>query len=138
MIFPDSNILIDIIEKDPIWHDWSFERMADASRAGKVVINHVIVAEVAPGSRDLAAFVDGLEAMGVAIEPLCNRSAYAAGCAFREYRMGREKAAPKSILPDFLIGGHAATLGAAILTRDPRFYRIYFPDVVLITPDTVP
>ena len=138
MIFPDSNILIDIIEKDPIWHDWSFERMADASRAGKVVINHVIVAEVAPGSSNLAAFVDGLEAMGVAIEPLCNRSAYAAGCAFREYRMSREKAAPKSILPDFLIGGHAATLGAAILTRDPRFYRIYFPDVVLITPETVP
>ena len=138
MIFPDSNILIDIIENDPIWHDWSFERMADASRAGKVVINHVIVAEVAPGSSDLAAFVDGLEAMGVAIEPLCNRSAYAAGCAFREYRMSREKAAPKSILPDFLIGGHAATLGAAILTRDPRFYSIYFPDVALITPDTVP
>jgi hypothetical protein len=26
-------------------------------------------------------------------------------------------------------------LGATILTRDPRFYRTYFPEVLLITPN---
>lgn len=135
MILPDSNILIDIIEKDPVWHGWSFGQMADASRAGRVAINHVIMAEVAPYSSNLNAFLAGLDVMGVEIEPLCNQTAYAAGLAFREYRRARDKTAPKTILPDFLIGGHAATLGAAILTRGPRFYRTYFPDVPLITPD---
>ena len=134
MILPDSNILIDIIEKDPVWHDWSFARLADASGAGRVVINHVIVAEVAPFSGGLQTFLEAIERMGVEIEALCNQTAYAAGLAFCAYRKNRTKAAPKTILPDFLIGGHAATMGATILTRDPRFYRAYFPMVRLIAP----
>lgn len=138
MILPDSNILIDIIEKDPIWHDWSFAQLSDASGAGRVVINHVIVAEVAPFSGELATFLDAIERMGVEIEALCNQAAYAAGLAFGKYRKTRDQSAPKTILPDFLIGGHAATLGASILTRDPRFYRSYFPAVPLIAPATGP
>lgn len=134
MILPDSNILIDIIEADPVWHDWSCEQMAEAGREGRVVINHVIIAEVAPYAGELNVFLGALDAMGVEIEPLCNQSAYAAGLAFRDYRKRRAHDAAKTILPDFLIGGHAAALGAAILTRDPRFYRAYFPHLTLITP----
>lgn len=135
MILCDSNILIDIIESDPNWHQWSLAQMAAASHAGSVVINHVILAEVAPFAGELSAFIDLLESMGVEIEPLCNHSAYAAGLAFKEYRERRDRSAPKTILPDFLIGGHAAALGAKVLTRDPRFYRSYFPGVQLITPE---
>ena len=134
MILADSNILIDIIERDPTWHDWSVGQMAEASRVGRVAINHVVVAEVAPYAGTLKTFLDRLEAMGLEIEPLCNGSAYAAGSAFRSYCLRRDRSAPKAILPDFLIGGHAATLGATILTRDPRFYRRYFPSVPLIAP----
>jgi predicted nucleic acid-binding protein len=39
------------------------------------------------------------------------------------------------VLADFFIGGHAQVAEATILTRDPRFYRTYFPSVPLITPD---
>ena len=127
--------MIDIIERDPRWFDWSAGQLAEAGRAGRVLINHVVLAEVAPFAGELEKFLDAIEAMGVEVEPLCNRSAFAAGQAFRDYRHKRDRAASKSILPDFLIGGHAATLGAAILTRDPRFYRTYFPAVKLITPD---
>lgn len=137
MILTDSNVLIDIIEKDAIWYDWSFARMTDASGTGRVVINHVVVAEVAPFSGELATFLDAIDRMGVEIEALSNQAAYAAGLAFRKYARSRDKAAPKTILPDFLIGGHAATLRATILTRDPRFYRSYFPDVPLITPTSL-
>ena len=134
MIFADSNILIDIIERDPSWHDWSVGQMGEASRAGRVVINHIVFAEIAPYAGELDAVHAYLDAMGVEMEPLCDLSAYAAGSAFRAYRRRHDKSAPKAILADFLIGGHAATLGATILTRDPRFYRSYFPDVPLITP----
>lgn len=135
MILLDSNILIDIIERDPKWHDWSSVRLADASQAGRVIINHIVLAEVAPFWGALPAIVELLEMMRVEIEPLSNEAAYAAGLAFKDYRKRRDRAAPKTILPDFLIGGHAATLGATILTRDPRFYCTYFPSVPLITPD---
>jgi predicted nucleic acid-binding protein len=29
---------------------------------------------------------------------------------------------------------HAAVQGIALLTRDPRRYRTYFPDIILIAP----
>ncbi|MEP7349306.1 MAG: PIN domain-containing protein [Sphingorhabdus sp.] len=134
MILVDSNILIDVLDRDPVWYEWSFEQMADASKAGRVAINHIVVAEVVPFSCVLDDFLAVLENMGVEIEVLCNQSAYSAGMAFQKYRKRRDKGAPKTILPDFLIGGHAQALDAAILTRDPRFYRTYFPLVPLITP----
>ena len=135
MILVDSNILIDIIERDPHWHDWSCARLAEASQAGQVIINHVILAEVAPFCGPLPAVVELLELMLIEIVPLSNTAAYAGGLAFKQYCQRRDRAAPKAILSDFLIGGHADVLGAAILTRDPRFYRTYFPSVSLITPD---
>lgn len=134
MILLDSNVLMDIIEQDLHWHGWSSDRLTEASRAGRVLINHVVVAETAPFAGRLGTFLDGIEAMGVEIEPLCNNSAYRAGMAFREYRKRRDRSGAKTILPDFLIGGHAEELGATILTRDPRFYRSYFPKVPLIAP----
>lgn len=131
----DSNILIDVLERDPTWFDWSAGQLEDASRGGRVVINHVVLAEVAPFAGTLDAFLDTVDTMGVEVEPLCNQSAYAAGQAFREYRHKRDRTGAKTILPDFLIGGHASALACTILTRDPRFYRTYFPKVPLITPD---
>jgi predicted nucleic acid-binding protein len=136
LILADSNILIDVIEVDPHWYDWSVAALTDASRAGRIFINQIIVAEVAPFSGPLDLFLQRLDDMGVDIEPICNQTAYAAGIAFQDYRNRRDKSAPKSIIADFLIGGHAQVLGATILTRDPRFYRAYFPTVPLITPDS--
>jgi predicted nucleic acid-binding protein len=134
VILVDSNILIDVLDNDPIWYRWSTEQMEKAGEAGRVAVNHIVVAEVAPFAGALIDFLTIIEHMGVEIEALCNQSAYAAGTAFREYRKRRDQTAPKTILPDFFIGGHAQTLGASILTRDPRFYRIYFPEIALITP----
>ncbi len=134
MIFVDSNILIDIIELDPQWSDWSQEQLAAASGTGPVVISPIVVAEVAPYSGELDDFLEKIEIMGVQIEPLCSNSAFAAGAAFKSYRLQRGQSGPKSILSDFLIGGHAQYLDATILTRDARFYRTYFPSVPLITP----
>lgn len=134
MIFTDSNILIDVIEDDPNWCDWSQDQLAMASGAGPVVINNVVLAEVAPYSGDLTNFLQKIDIMGIRIEALCSHSAFAAGLAFKAYRSLKNQPGPKSILPDFLIGGHAQHLGATILTRDPRFYRSYFPSIPLITP----
>jgi predicted nucleic acid-binding protein len=87
---------------------------------------------VAPHHGELAIFHKQIKAMMINVAPLSDEAAYVAGIAFLEYRRRREGAG--SVLPDFLIGGHAQTLGATILTRDPRFYKAYFPAVPLIAP----
>ena len=132
MILVDSNVLIDILDDDVRWFDWSMKQLETASNSGRVFINHVILAEVAPHQGDLTLFLEKLHTMLIEIQPLSDKGAFIAGHAFLEYRRRRE--GRHIVLPDFLIGGHAATIGATILTRDPRFYRTYFPSVPLITP----
>lgn len=69
---------------------------------------------------------------GLVVLELDEQIAFAAGQAFGRYR--RSQADRAAILADFMIGGHAQVSGLALLTRDPRFYRRYFPSVPLITP----
>lgn len=135
MILIDSNVLIDVFADDPVWRDWSLNALAEAAAAGPVVINSLVVAEVAPRYGELDDFLDRMENMGICLEPFTETAAYAAGQAFQDYRKKRLQDNVKVILPDFLIGGHARILGADILTRDPRHYRNYFPDISLITPE---
>ena len=134
MILIDSNVLIDILDRDPEWHDWSMGQLLSATARGRVAINHVVLAETAPHFGDLADFRERLTDILIEIEPLTDDGAYRAGLAFLAYR--KRRTVTKSVLPDFLIGGHAASLEAEILTRDPRVYRSYFPTVPLITPAT--
>jgi len=41
----------------------------------------------------------------------------------------------EAILPDFLIGAHAAITGRPLLTRDPRRVATHIPGAALIHPD---
>jgi predicted nucleic acid-binding protein len=132
VIIVDSNILIDIIERDRVWFEWSSTQLANASVAGDAGITSIVVAEVGPKFPSLDAFRADLRKLMLTVNPLTDEAAFAAGQAFREYRRIRE--GPKAILADFLIGGQAATTGATILTRDPAIYARYFPDVPLIAP----
>ena len=132
MILIDSNVLIDILEADQVWYDWSFAHLKEAILNDVPMVNHVVVAEVSPRSGSIAAFENELAGLNVTVEPFSNEAAYLAGQAFQRYRAHR--ADRKQGIADFLIGGHAQSLGATILTRDPRFYRAYFPSVPLIAP----
>ena len=136
MILVDSNVLIDIIDEDSQWFDWSFANLENAARLGRVFVNAPVVAEVAPRFGGLKPFLDAISVMLVHAEPLSIEAAYLAGTAFQAYREKKQAGQPKAILADFLIGGHAQAAQASILTRDPRFYRSYFPEVQLITPES--
>jgi predicted nucleic acid-binding protein len=137
VILVDSNIIIDIVQRDPTWAVWSLGKVATLSDVDSMAVNEVVIAEVAPVLGSLSAFRAEMELIAVQHEALSAAAAFCAGVAFREYRQNRRarKDDSKSIIADFLIGGHAETLGATILTRDPRFYRTYFPTVPLITPE---
>jgi hypothetical protein len=138
VIFVDANVIIDVIGEDRHWFDWSFARLVEAASIGPVAISAIVVGEVAPRFGSLAAFVEEVAPMLIRFEPLTPDAAFRAGLAFQTYRQRRPAGEAKSLIADFLIGGHAMSLGATLLTRDPRFYSRYFPDLPLITPETHP
>jgi predicted nucleic acid-binding protein len=140
VILVDSNVLIDVFDANQPWHHWSAGTLSITAAADGIGINAIIVAEVAPRMHSLAMFHDRIGRIGAEILDLTPEAAFAAGRAFDLYRARRREKSVKSgaVLPDFFIGGHATVLGASILTRDPRFYRSYFPELTLITPETQP
>lgn len=137
MILVDSNVIIDMTGGDTRWSDWSMNQIEGLSVSQQLVVNEVVIAEVAPSIGSLEGFRNEMAVVAIDYEPLTDEAAFCAGEAFVQYRRQRQagNAEARSIIADFLIGGHAQVLGATILTRDPRFYRSYFPAVPLITPE---
>ena len=131
----DSNVLIDVARSDSPFSAWSAEQIVAARSAGEVVINQVIFSEIATVFRKAGAAHAAIF-MRLTRESLPWNAAFLAGHAHRDYRDRAGKR--ERTLPDFLIGAHALVKGHRLLTRDPRRYRRYFPDVEIIAPDTHP
>ena len=132
MILVDSNIWIDLIQKDPVWLNWSLTEVQKVRAQKRAVINPVIYAELAPTYDQPAALDKFLSAAKVTMKPLSRAAAYCAGRTFLRYRQKRDT--KTGVLPDFFIGAQAQTEGWTILTRDVSRYATYFPNVQLIAP----
>jgi predicted nucleic acid-binding protein len=132
----DTNVLIDIAVRDPNWLHWSRRQVAEARRRGDIVINQIIYSEFSIRYDTLDEVDGALPEDRFLREGLPWEASFAAGRAFRLYR--RSGGPREKVLPDFLIGAHAAIRGYGILTRDPVGFRRYFPTVDLICPDTHP
>jgi predicted nucleic acid-binding protein len=135
-VLVDTNVLVDVAVRDPKWLDWSRGQLLRLARHEPLVINPIIYSEFSVRYSDRDSVDALLPVSEFHRESLPWAAAFAAGVAFRIYRLaggGRER-----VLPDFLIGAHAAIRGHKILTRDPKGYRSYFPDLDIISPETHP
>ncbi len=132
-VLVDSNVLLDVLEPDAVWYEWSAEHIVHCATYGRLVINHVVFAEVSVGFSSIETLDHTLPLSLYERAPLPWEAAFLAGKAFMDYR--RAGGARRSPLPDFFIGAHAAVAGMRLLTRDASRYRTYFPTVELIAPD---
>lgn len=130
----DSNVIIDVLKRDPIWFDWSSAALAEAGSDG-AQINPIVVAELSRDYVDYAELWADLQNLGIGSIALDEASAFVGGKRYQAFRGSREQGEQARVLPDFLIGAHALTLEMPLLTRDPRLYRHYFPELTLITPE---
>ncbi len=128
----DSSVLLDVFTEDPRWLAWSEERLVSAARRGTLIVNAVVLAEIAPRFTRSESLRAALPSIAV-VEDIPAEAVFLAGHAHANYR--RAGGARQAMLPDFLIGAHAAVTGRPLLTRDPRRVAAYIPGTTLISPD---
>jgi len=130
----DSNVLLDIFTEDATWSEWSSEALAAAAESGPMYVNQIVYAEVSIRFSRIEALEDALPPNDFRRAPLPWTAAFLAGKALVAYR--RNRGTSSVPLPDFFIGAHAAVADLALLTRNDRRYRTYFPTVELVSPPT--
>ncbi len=131
-VLVDSNVLIDIVENDPVWYEWSAAALERLGTRSKLVINPVIYAEIAGGYATIEDLDAALAPFGFLREALPWEAGFLAAQAHKLYR--KRGGARKSTLPDFYIGAHASLAAYTLLTRDAARYREYFPQLVITAP----
>ncbi len=129
----DTNVLIDVLENDPDWSDWSIDQLRIQSQIHKLVINPIIYSELSLSFSKVEALNEVLRKMELELLELPREALFLAGKAFLQYR--RKGGMKNNVLSDFYIGAHAATSKLPLLTRDTKRYKNYFPTVKLITPN---
>jgi predicted nucleic acid-binding protein len=130
--FVDSSVLLDLFTEDPRWLSWSQAQLTHAAQRGAIVLNAVVLTEIAPRFPRIEQLRPALPPMAI-VEEIPLAAAFLAGHAHADYR--RAGGTRDAVLPDFLIGAHAAITGRPLLTRDPRRVAFYLPGASLISPE---
>ncbi len=131
-VLVDTHVLLDVATEDPRWLEWSSGQLVRAIRSGGLAVNPVVYAEFSVHYATIEAVEKALSGLALDRLAIPYEAAFLAGKVFRRYReRGGQRNAP---LPDFFVGAHAAVEGLALLTRDARRYRQYFPKLKLIAP----
>lgn len=133
MLLVDTNVLVDVLEDDPEWADWSIGQLRAQSKIHRLAINPVIYSELSLTFSTVEALDRTVDDLGLAMIEIPRPALFLAGKAFVRYR--RQGGKKENVLADFFIGAHAAVSRYPILTRDTRRYASYFANVTLIAPE---
>ena len=130
----DTNILVDVLEPDPVHGRGSLALLKRAIREGSVVACEVVWAEVATAYGDkMQEVIESLVQAGIGFLPMNEAAALRSAECWRAYRSrGGNRG---RIAADFLIGGHASVQCDRLLTRDRGFSRDHFKPLLLLSSD---
>lgn len=132
MLLVDTNVLVDLLQNDPQWADWSIAQIRAQSSLHALVINPIIYAEVSLSFSTIEALDDVVGTLALELREIPRPALFLAAKAFAQYR--RRGGSKLQVLPDFFIGAHAAVEGWPLLTRDARRFKTYFPTLEVLAP----
>ncbi len=129
----DSSVLLDVLVDDHRFADRSERALREALSSGVLVIGECVLAEIAPAFQkgEIDRFISD---WAIEFVPMSRESALLAGAMFQRYLSRRKQGGPVRVVPDFLVGAHAATHADRLLARDRGFYRDYFKGLALMQP----
>lgn len=132
MLLVDTNVLVDVLQNDPQWADWSIAQLRAQTKLHALAINPVIYAEMSLSFSTLEALDDVVLTMALELREIPRPALFLAARAYALYR--RRGGTEEQVLPDFFIGAHAAVEGWPLLTRDASRFKTYFPTLDVIAP----
>jgi predicted nucleic acid-binding protein len=133
LILVDTNVLIDIVSDDPLWAEWSQQRLAAAATQDQLAINDIVYAELSVRYETIEELDAMLRDAQLVSVPIPRTALFLAGKAFQRYRSAG--GVKTGVLPDFFIGAHAVVSDSVLVTRDAARYPTYFPGIKLIAPN---
>jgi predicted nucleic acid-binding protein len=128
----DTNVLLDVFLADPRHGPASRNALRRCRTEGSLVACEIVWAEVAAAFNSIEAATEALDALEVTFDPLDRGTALTSGVAWRRYRSAG--GTRRRILPDLIIGAHAANRAERLLTRDRGFYRGSFANLQILEP----
>ncbi len=132
MVLVDTCVLVDALQNDPQWADWSIAQMRAQASLAALVINPVIYAEISLSFSTLEALDDVVATLALDVREIPRPALFLAAKAYAQYR--KRGGSKQQVLPDFFIGAHAVVEGWPLLTRDPSRFRTYFPTLKVLAP----
>ncbi len=128
----DTNVFMDIREGRTQRAFDALFALKRALREGSVVCSHVCYAELAhqfPSRQELDEFLRGISCEVI---PSSLESSYLAGRFHHNYlKRGGKRT---RVIADFFIAADAQLNSDRLLTRDSRFFKDEFPDLVAVDP----
>lgn len=132
MLLVDTNVLVDVLQDDPQWANWSIGQLRAQASIHQLVINPIIYAEISLSFSTFEGLDRAVSTLALELREIPRPALFLAAKAFVQYR--RRGGSKQQVLPDFFIGAHAAVEGWPLLTRDAKRFRTYFPTLQVIAP----
>jgi predicted nucleic acid-binding protein len=132
VILVDTCVLIDVVDAQSPWSDWAARAVASWIHRGPLLTNPIVFAEWCSVHPSLEAAELALTPFDLQWAELPKPALFLASRAHLQYR--RRGGLKAMVLPDFLIGAHAAVSRLPLLTRDRRRFETYFPTLQIVAP----
>jgi predicted nucleic acid-binding protein len=132
MLLVDTNVLVDVLQDDPQWAEWSIGQLRAQAKIHELLINPVVYAEVSLSFASFESLDRVVATMKLLLREIPRPALFLAGKAYLRYR--RRGGGKSQVLPDCFIGAHAAVEGWPLLTRDAGRFRTYFPHLKVVAP----
>lgn len=132
MLLVDTNVLVDVLQNDPQWADWSIAQLRAQAKLHVLTINPVVYSEMSLSFSTIEALDEVVLTLKLELRQIPRPALFLAARAFEQYR--RRGGSKSQVLPDFFIGAHASVEGWPLLTRDASRFKTYFPTLNVIAP----
>ena len=125
----DSSVVFAIFKQEAKAEQW-MRTLSTASVAGGLVVSEVAYAEIAAFFVSRSDLIEQLEKLAIKLLPSTEETLFLAGKIYTNYR--RAGGGKTTIVPDFLIGAHAATQADQLASADRGYLRAHFSGLKLL------